>query len=99
MVKTIFTKHPQKGRSGREISQEKYDIIRIALTETLALKSPLTHEELMRGIEQRLSKTPFPGDVRWYGETVKLDLEARKIIQRLKEGKKDRYQLWPELPI
>jgi hypothetical protein len=99
MTETIFTKHPQKGKSGREISKQKYDAVRSALTESLAMRSPVTHDELMRDIEMRLSKTPFPGDVRWYGETVKLDLEARKIVRRIKEGKKEMYELWPDLPL
>jgi hypothetical protein len=99
MTETIFTKHPQKGRSGREISKQKYDAVRAAINEALALSGPLTHEELMRALEERLSKTPFPGDVRWYGETVKLDMEARKIVRRRKDGKKEIYELWPDLPL
>jgi hypothetical protein len=96
-VKTIFTKHPQKGKSGVEISKEKYDIVRNALTECLALKSPLTTDELVAAVEARLSKTPFPGDIAWYAQTVKLDLEARKIVQRITEEDKTTYRLWPEL--
>jgi hypothetical protein len=100
MTETIFTKHPQKGRSGREISKQKYDIVRSAITEVLAVAAnPLSQERLMRALEERLSKTPFPGDVRWYSEVVKLDLEARKLIRRVKDGKKEAYELWPDIRI
>jgi hypothetical protein len=99
MVETIFTKHPQKGTSGKEISKEKYDMVRIAITESLAIKFPLTEDQLVHEVEIRLAKTPFPGEVAWYVHTVRLDLEARRIIQRVTEGKKETFLLWPELPI
>ena len=99
MTETIFTKHPGKGRSGREISRQKYDVMRIAITEVLALKGELTHDELVDAVTERLQKSRFMGDIPWYAETVKLDLEARKIIQRVKSDKKDKYKLWPELKI
>jgi len=37
-------------------------------------------------------KDNFEGGVQWYGETVKLDLEARKIIERT-GTKPDKYRL------
>jgi hypothetical protein len=43
----------------------------------------------MEALYQRIGKT-FDGGVQWYGETVKLDLEARKIIGRTKT-KPERY--------
>jgi hypothetical protein len=99
MAETIFTKHPQKGRSGKEISKQKYEAIRIALTEVLTLVSPLNEQEVTRVVEERLQKTPFPGDIGWYVHTVLLDLEARGVVQKVKEGKRVEYRLWPELPI
>ena len=41
----------------------------------------LTHTELLAGLSRGL-KGRFPGNVSWYAETVKLDLEARGIIER-----------------
>jgi hypothetical protein len=37
-------------------------------------------------------KDTFEGGVQWYGETVKLDLEARKIIERT-NTKPEKYRL------
>ncbi len=37
-------------------------------------------------------KDDFEGGVQWYGETVKLDLEARQIIERTK-SKPEKYKL------
>lgn len=37
-------------------------------------------------------KDNFNGGIQWYGETVKLDLEARKLIERTKI-KPEKYKL------
>ena len=77
--KKILTKHPL-GKSGKNISKQKYDTFKGAILS--ALKSQeLTHTELFNHLNKRL-KDRFPGNISWYGETVKLDLEARKIIER-----------------
>jgi hypothetical protein len=76
---TILTKHPQ-GKSGRNISKQMYDVVKKALLESLKGRE-LTHAELLRAVGRRL-KGRFEGNINWYGETVKLDLEARKVIQR-----------------
>lgn len=99
MVETIFTKHPQKGRAGKEISKQKYDTVRVAIGEVLTIRSPLTMERLTAAVEERLGKTPFPGEVSWYVETVTMDLVARKLVQVEKDGTQDAYRLWPELPL
>jgi hypothetical protein len=41
----------------------------------------LTHTELFAQMNKRL-KGKFDGNISWYAETVKLDLEARNIIER-----------------
>jgi hypothetical protein len=38
----------------------------------------------MEALYQRV-KDKFDGGVQWYGETVKLDLEARKILTRTQD--------------
>ena len=79
MTETILTRHPQ-GKTGRKISREKYDQVRSVILELLADGEP-THAELMNGLAARLRKG-FEGNPHWYGETVKLDLEARRTIER-----------------
>jgi uncharacterized protein DUF6958 len=41
----------------------------------------LTHTELQDQLNKSLTGK-FSGNISWYGETVELDLEARKIIER-----------------
>ncbi|HYJ33260.1 MAG TPA: hypothetical protein VE326_08570 [Candidatus Binatia bacterium] len=76
---TIRTRHPQ-GKSGKNIAKEKYDAVKAAMLSALQGRE-LTHAELMRALEGKLKRN-FDGNVHWYGETVKLDLESRKLVQR-----------------
>ncbi|MFM9947561.1 MAG: DUF6958 family protein [Saprospiraceae bacterium] len=77
---TIQTLHPTAGKQGRNISLEKYEALKSAILEVLQHANP-THDELMEALHERLHAS-FSGNVGWYAETVKLDLEARKIIER-----------------
>lgn len=78
--KSIQTLHPQAGKKNKKISLEKYNFIRENLL-TILNKAELTHTDLMEELYARV-KDNFEGSVQWYGETVKLDLEARKLIER-----------------
>ncbi|MCI0617123.1 hypothetical protein L0244_29455 [bacterium] len=75
----ILTKHPL-GKTGRNISTKKYGTMKQAILKVLR-KKELTHTELMSSVNRDL-KGKFADNISWYAETVKLDLEARKIIER-----------------
>lgn len=75
----ILSKHPQ-GKRGRNISRQKYETIKRAMLSALRNRE-LTHTELFSQLKKRV-KGKFSGNVSWYGETVKLDLEARRLIER-----------------
>lgn len=85
----IQTLHPIAGKTNKRISLEKYNIIRENILAILHDKE-LTHTELMESLYDRVKDT-FDGGVQWYGETVKLDLEARKVIER-STTKPERYR-------
>ena len=85
----ILTKHPL-GKSGRNISKKNYEAAKQAIVSALRGKE-LTHAELFRHVNKNL-KGKFDGNISWYAETVKLDLEARKIIQR-DSSKPQKYSL------
>jgi hypothetical protein len=85
----ILARHPL-GKTGRNISRDKYEILKRAILSALN-KSELTHTELFDQLNKSL-RGRFSGDVSWYGETVKLDLEARKIIERT-ASKLQKYRL------
>lgn len=86
----IQTLHPHSGKTGRKISLEKYTVIKDNILFILS-KTELTHTELMERLYARV-KDNFEGGVQWYGETVKLDLEARKIVERT-NTKPEKYKL------
>jgi len=82
-------------RNTRWVKAEKYHQgkIRDAQTSDLMVVADeeLTHTELF----QRPNKTlqgKFQGNISWYGETVKLDLEARRMIERI-SSKPQKYRL------
>jgi len=87
----ILTKHPQ-GKSGKNISRQKYETIKRVILSALKNRE-LTHTELFERLRKRL-KSKFSGNISWYGETVKLDLEARKMIERT-SSKPQKYRLKP----
>jgi len=87
----ILTKHPL-GKSGKNVDGKKYETLKKAILSALR-KNDLTHTELFNQLNKRL-KGKFAGNVSWYGETVKLDLEARKIIERT-ASKPQKYRLKP----
>ena len=85
----IVTKHPL-GKSGRNIGKQYYETFKAAIL--LALRNEeLTHTELFGKLDKNL-KGKFSGNISWYGETVKLDLEAREIIERT-ASKPQRYRM------
>jgi hypothetical protein len=87
----ILTKHPL-GKSGKNINKQKYETLKEAILSALQDKE-LTHTELFNQLNKAL-KSKFSGNISWYGETVKLDLEARKIIERI-SSKPQKYRMRP----
>jgi hypothetical protein len=85
----ILTLHPQ-GKNGKNISKRTYDTVKRAMLAVLK-GVELTHAELMERLKRALSGE-FAGNVSWYGETLKLDLEARGLVERT-AAKPQRYRL------
>lgn len=77
----IMTLHPD-GKRGVNILKRRYDVIKNFILKTLKSRKEISFEELTDMAVITLSKT-FDGKVVWYMVTVKLDLEARKIIERV----------------
>jgi len=75
----ILTKHPLD-RNGKNISRQKYETLKRAILSALHDKE-LSHTELFAQLKRSL-RGKFSGNISWYGETVKLDLEARRLIER-----------------
>lgn len=81
MPDKILTMHPQ-GKKGVNISRDKYDTIRTFILKTIKKNGQISYQDLNDLAEKKLTKT-FDGSVVWYLVSVKLDLEARNIIERI----------------
>jgi len=92
----IITLHPAEGKSGVNISRQKYDLMREAIIIALDRKGILTFQELRTAVEARLEGR-FEGSIGWYFTTIKLDLEARGIVRRIGTGSPQRLQLHSQL--
>jgi hypothetical protein len=77
----IMTLHPQ-GKMGVNILKRRYDLISNFILGTLKQRGEITYQELNDLAVEELSDN-FDGKIAWYIVTVKLDLEAREIIERI----------------
>ncbi|MGF1635580.1 MAG: hypothetical protein ACFCUU_00805 [Cyclobacteriaceae bacterium] len=77
----ILTLHPT-GKKGVNILKRRYDTIKDFIVKTIENRNEITFDELSDLAVEKLSDT-FDGKVMWYVVTIKLDLEARNIIERI----------------
>jgi len=87
----ILTLHPQ-GKQGVNIDKAKYDIMRNAIVESLGELPESIFTELNDSVGAKLAGS-FEGSIGWYFTTVKLDLEARDVIERVPGSRPQRLRL------
>ena len=80
--KKILTRHPA-GKRGVNILKHRYDKVKNAIIHRLGQQGEVTFEQLSNLVEADLLKAGFDGKPLWYIVTVKLDLEAGKVIERI----------------
>ena len=81
MTEKIKTLHPQ-GKSGVSINKEKYDAVYATILEAIRDQGDITFAELTEAVGNKLEGN-FDGSIGWYVTTVKLDMEARNVIERI----------------
>ena len=77
----ILTLHPE-GKQGVRISRDRYDTIRSAILEVLRNAGEMSFIQLNNAVQEKLAGQ-FDGSISWYVTTVKLDLEARRLLERI----------------
>ena len=87
----ILTKHPQ-GKSGVNIEKAKYDAVRAAIVGALRGEQ-LSFSQMRDKVATQLSPGSFDGSISWYTECVKLDLEARGVIERVPNTRPQKLRL------
>ena len=82
---TIATKNPGKGKKGPRIDEARYDAMKAAILAVVPRDGDgVTFASLAKLVEKRLPGDVFAGaSIPWYATTVKLDLEARGLIERI----------------
>ena len=82
----VQTRHPDPGKSGPRISRVKYDAVREALLKAVP-RDPegVLFKELPERVRRLLPRRVREnlGSINWYTVTVKLDLEARRVLERV----------------
>jgi hypothetical protein len=78
----ILTLHPDEGKRGVNISRAKYEMIRQAILDAVRSQGTITFQGLVSLVDYNL-RNRFEGSISWYVTTVKLDLEARGVIERV----------------
>jgi hypothetical protein len=73
--------HPS-GKQGVNITRERYEFIKNFILKTLEEAGQITFSDLGDKAVSEIS-SKFDGKVLWYITTVKLDLEARSLIERI----------------
>jgi hypothetical protein len=91
MDEKIMTQHPQ-GKQGVNISRAKYNTIKTAILDVLQKDERLTFTQLADQINAKLEGN-FDGSIGWYVTVVKLDLEARNIIERIPKTKPEQLRV------
>lgn len=89
-MEKILTQHP-KGKKGVNINKSKYKVVRNLIIESLKSRE-LTFTEFSESVKKKL-KNRFEGSIPWYVEVVKLDLEAKNIIENIPKTKPQLYRL------
>jgi len=75
----ILTLHPQ-GKNGVNMDKDKYDVIKAAILDLLEDGVERKPMQMLNEVADRLAGQ-VEGSIGWYAETVKLDLEARGVIE------------------
>jgi Family of unknown function (DUF6958) len=91
MEDIIHARHPDPDKQGVNISKLKYEQMRSAIESALANHDELTFIELTGKVRSDLSKS-FDGSIEWYLVTVKLDMEAEGVVERI-PGRTQRLRL------
>lgn len=81
MSERIKTLHPD-GKQGVNIDKAKYDAVAAAILSSIQAAGVLPFGDLAAAVTSRLP-ADFEGSIGWYTTTVKLDLEARGLIERV----------------
>lgn len=86
-----MTLHPE-GKQGVNLDKKKYAQIKRAILRVLRERGEVAFKALPDAVAEKIAGA-FAGSVIWYVVTVKLDLEARGLIERVPKKSPQRLRL------
>jgi hypothetical protein len=93
MTNTVQLSHPDPSKKGAIIDRQKYEVVKEAIITIINKSGVITFKELIDEIEAQLTSQNFDGSPSWYCTWVKLDLESKQIIERIKGSSPQKLQL------
>lgn len=87
----ILTRHPE-GKQGVNIRRDKYEAMSAAILRSMQGRGEAPLQVVREDVNDYL-RDRFEGSVSWYFTTVKLDLEARGILERVPGERPQRIRL------
>ncbi|MDQ5824373.1 MAG: hypothetical protein M3441_09220 [Chloroflexota bacterium] len=91
----MLTASPNTGTSNTRVNPERYASMAEALLKVLPSEGAgLTWPEIVEAVAPQVPQQLFPEvkTVRWYSICVRLDLEAKGLVERLTEKKRLRFR-------
>jgi hypothetical protein len=85
----VRTSHPL-GKQNKPVRKREYDLFTATILAVLRERKR-THTELVEAVTKRLDGS-YEGNISWHVMTVKLDLEAKHVIERT-GGRPQRYRV------
>ena len=76
----ILTLHPDPEKTGVNIDRVKYDTVREAAFSVLKREKAMKSMVFLQAIADEVGPG-FDGSAAWYGESIKLDMEARGELE------------------
>lgn len=86
IAKRVVARNPVKGKKSKRIDGDKYTVMKRALMKAIPTsRAGVRFMDLFDIVGAALPKFSVPGgaSLSWYLTTVKLDLEARGLIERV----------------
>jgi len=82
MSEKIQLLNPDPNKKGAVIDKAKYETVKDVILQVLNNKGTITFKELLKEVVVSLQHS-FEGSPSWYCTAVKLDLEARGLLERI----------------
>lgn len=92
MSDRMGTQQPGSKKPGTNIDQKKYNAIQGAIVDALRMNGEMTYDGLKKAVEARIGGH-FEGSVGRYYASVEQDLEARGVIERVRQGSTQKIRL------